>query len=761
MKALLSTIAAVLLASSATAIYLDSPITESHDSSLDMPIAPITTFTLPDTVATLTSYSDARPIDVDTIDGISTDTTVDASKRENGIVPLELVNDRLRKKIDQDLYRFKTINFDLAAATGIQPGGIGDSTAVSTTSPISQDNLSSVTPTSSVPRVLSANIVLPTFAIKITEDPNVSDIDTVISIASFINSLPESTRLAPIFGAADIARTNQQGIDTATGSVESLVAPTPMSDRNPAVSAIQRHQITLDEMDLLSILHIQNMASVFTSSAPVAASRGFKAQTSILSRGSDNPYVFAPPSLPVLSLPPSSLRPQPTGLINAPSRSWAAPEPRPMDTMYPALSQPGRQHKDMFTGVPPDPAIPGFIDAPVVTPATGTLAISSPRILATSRQPQKLQYPLPTILSMAPPQQQQMAVPPLLHSLAPPSALQLVIPSEMASVSLQTAPQQQMLTVLLRPTHAPTPAFESMLSINMLTSTPPINIPPAMLVDSSSQYNTPIIPFISNGSRLPVPTPQEKQSSSGKGDVNASGIASILQNVFHIPPSAITIDGKPVFNDGAVISGHKAGDSIIIVGGKGLINPKHNKGGDGDDDDDEDGDQDAESDTETTTHMLDVDRARNHRRVSSKTIHLDSNSKSSTDAVSGSDSDGSDGSDDGSDSDSDSNDSVESSSATSNSLLTTTTTSRTMSSGVSSSVESTTATSIKSSSSSATNVIPSPQAEQLSPSSSLPSSSASQLLPTPTSSSIKPVSESTTENESVNSLLSLAKLLSA
>ncbi|KAJ2878187.1 hypothetical protein FB639_003475, partial [Coemansia asiatica] len=48
--------------------------------------------------------------------------------------------------------------------------------------PAAEDRMQTTIPTSSEPRVISVNIVLPTFAIKITEDPNVLSVATVLSI---------------------------------------------------------------------------------------------------------------------------------------------------------------------------------------------------------------------------------------------------------------------------------------------------------------------------------------------------------------------------------------------------------------------------------------------------------------------------------------------------------------------------------------------------------------------------------------------------
>ncbi|KAJ2825459.1 hypothetical protein GGI24_003155 [Coemansia furcata] len=161
-----------------------------------------------------------------------------------------------------------------------------------------------------------------------------------------------------------------------------------------------------------------------------------------------------------------------------------------------------------------------------------------------------------------------------------------------------------MITVVMHPTSGPYPIPVSSYPFGM--SPPPMVPPPPFntrapapnllpsiedqpLSDTTSvnSQNTPIIPFITNGARKEVPTnTSDSQFKAKTGDVNAHGIVSVLQEVFHIPPSAISIDGTPI----AIANvGTKEGKGAVS-GGK---NNKH-----GDDDNDKDGDDDSDNDVQ-------------------------------------------------------------------------------------------------------------------------------------------------------------------
>ncbi|KAJ2588314.1 hypothetical protein IWW49_003049, partial [Coemansia sp. RSA 1797] len=114
--------------------------------------------------------------------------------------------------------------------------------------------------------------------------------------------------------------------------------------------------------------------------------------------------------------------------------------------------------------------------------------------------------------------------------------------------------------------------------------------------------NTPIIPFISDGTRQPTPTDDDE---SKNGVVNASGIASILQGMLHVPLDKITIDGKPVVLDNLGQIGNGGNVNVMVM------NPDKQKPGAPNDDDTGDNDDivdDDGPDAEPITHSLDVDR---------------------------------------------------------------------------------------------------------------------------------------------------------
>ncbi|KAJ2083142.1 hypothetical protein H4R24_001055 [Coemansia sp. RSA 988] len=139
-------------------------------------------------------------------------------------------------------------------------------------------------------------------------------------------------------------------------------------------------------------------------------------------------------------------------------------------------------------------------------------------------------------------------------------------------------------------------------------------------LDAIYPQNTPIIPFISDGVRQDVPS-QDSDEKGDKGSVNSSGIASILQNIFHVPPEKITIDGRPVLENGMNQLNHGGTIDVTVMdpgnfkGGvlqNNLV--KGSKGKDDDDDDDLLDDLDDDLDSEPVTHSLNVDRFRHRKK---------------------------------------------------------------------------------------------------------------------------------------------------
>ncbi|KAJ2804313.1 hypothetical protein H4R20_002558 [Coemansia guatemalensis] len=113
--------------------------------------------------------------------------------------------------------------------------------------------------------------------------------------------------------------------------------------------------------------------------------------------------------------------------------------------------------------------------------------------------------------------------------------------------------------------------------------------------------------------------PNEK---TDKGSVNANGIASILQNIFHVPPEKITIDGHPVLDNDMNRLNHGGSIDVMVMdpnNPKGsVLQGKFDKGSKGknDDDDDDDlmDDLDDDLDSEPVTHSLNVDRFRHRNK---------------------------------------------------------------------------------------------------------------------------------------------------
>ncbi|KAJ1729605.1 hypothetical protein LPJ61_003442 [Coemansia biformis] len=167
-------------------------------------------------------------------------------------------------------------------------------------------------------------------------------------------------------------------------------------------------------------------------------------------------------------------------------------------------------------------------------------------------------------------------------------------------------------------------------------------------------WPTPIIPFISNGVRKPSPsnTPPVPDNT---GAINVAGIASMLQDVFNVPPGKITIDGTPVAESDPGRLRHNGDVNVVIkdsagtrVGsGRGDV-AKGSKGHGGDDNDEDDDllNDGYDGESEFTTHSLDVDRV--------QVVATATSSGKSESPQESTDGDSDSGSGSGSDSDSDS-----------------------------------------------------------------------------------------------------------
>ncbi|KAJ2125675.1 hypothetical protein IW147_000735 [Coemansia sp. RSA 720] len=311
--------------------------------------------------------------------------------------------------------------------------------------------------------------------------------------------------------------------------------------------------------------------------------------------------------------------------------------------------------------VAPSPAI-----TPMPTPFVLPAALRN--LLAPQAIPESVSAPLITVIfhptyapmpmTMTMPMAMPLPLPALLSSVPIISPLPALAPSNpiISPLPISTAPNP--LLSLLSP---PLPTLEP-ISFNLASRKDALaNTPTSSAFEPIYPQNTPIIPFISDGTRQPTPTDEDE---SKKGAVNASGIASILQEMLHVPLEKITIDGKPVVLDdlGQVSNG---GNVNVMV-----MNPDNQKTGSGqnvgakgapNDDDilDDDG-----PDAEPTTHSLDVDRFKHrnhalghahvhaHARLQKSRLSSDDDTKPKP--SSNNDSDGSASDDSDSDDDSDS-----------------------------------------------------------------------------------------------------------
>ncbi|PIA19555.1 hypothetical protein COEREDRAFT_84194 [Coemansia reversa NRRL 1564] len=206
---------------------------------------------------------------------------------------------------------------------------------------------------------------------------------------------------------------------------------------------------------------------------------------------------------------------------------------------------------------------------------------------------------------------------PSVASVASPPPLELLSP--LPSVSILPTPKSILpetlsSLTLLSDSSPSTPIFESSRDISLVDNAAGDEI------DNVYPQNTPIIPFISNGVRQDVPL-QDSDEKTNKETANANGIASILQNIFHVPPEKITIDGRPVLDNYMNQLDHGGSIDVMVmdpgapIGS--IIQGKVDNGGKGKNDDDDDDlldDLDDNLDSEPVTHSLNVDRFRHRNR---------------------------------------------------------------------------------------------------------------------------------------------------
>ncbi|KAJ1895920.1 hypothetical protein LPJ66_004303 [Kickxella alabastrina] len=471
---------------------------------------------------------------------------------------------------------------------------------------------SQIIPTSSEPRVLSVNIILPTIAIRFTDDMNARNIITVLSvdpmfdvmaelapaidslatfaplpIADWATSAPtpsaKASKLLPIFSVADDTSVQRRGrmemlvpgmqttilIDEPDFS-QSLVTFT--FEKGPVTTNVQRHEITIDDFDLAGILRITKLAAMATKLLKQSSTY----TTSQLQLARTEPYTFERPTQTIPTFAPMPPLPPPT----------PAPTPTPTLAPVPAMPSfaPQLQHpRYPLSPVAPRPQValrPHYFSRPQVVPRP----FPAPR---SPVQPQQWSQPPPYSKEYLQAHSGQRGLGPLMFSQA--SSIIVFSDTEAAPtpVKAQNYPPQPLpvpqlnVAVDNRPNQLPS-GLESALvtlmhpnnlpQVNIVTSSSPYNVAlsasarhpvssitiradgndqPFNLQNNKGQLFTPIIPFISDGTTKDVPTPKPTHSKKPKDEINASGIASILQNVFHIPASAISIDGRPLLAESA------------------------------------------------------------------------------------------------------------------------------------------------------------------------------------------------------------------
>ncbi|KAJ1874740.1 hypothetical protein LPJ55_001213 [Coemansia sp. RSA 990] len=541
-------------------------------------------------------------------------------------------------------------------------------------------------PTSSEPRVLSVNIVLPTIAIHITDDQSALDAATVVSIEAATST---STQLkeVPIFREPE---------DTSMGDTNSILsidshpvssavrlpgnsATSPhviWSDEFPSVAAQERHKVTIDDGDIFSVLYMSNIRSqnaeptlistppsvpqalaalvspsstapVFTGSQPPAALFPLPSATAKMAHipildslslvvseqlvqdklpSAVSGGVVLNPSVPTSSAQPLQLSLPPSGIIEA---SIPTPMPQLLPPVHqPVATLPGASMEIANLGIastelyslPAPSGAAQLVSAPVITlvlhPKFAAMPMTiQPPDLATLALPRPAAPPIPPPPSASlPPPQPPIPVPPPPSASLPPPQLPTPVPPP---PSAQLPPLQP--SALVTPPPSPSlPSLQPSFGLPTRASTNTkmdlvlANTQANSVLDPIYPQYTPIIPFITNGMRQPTPT-QDDPEETKKGMVNADGIASVLQDVFHVPADKIMIDGKPVAANDLNKLGSGGSISVMVMD-PAETNKSKNKAPKDDDDDDLLDDIDDDSDSETITHSLNVDRFKHRKR---------------------------------------------------------------------------------------------------------------------------------------------------
>ncbi|KAJ2847965.1 hypothetical protein IWW36_003573 [Coemansia brasiliensis] len=533
-------------------------------------------------------------------------------------------------------------------------------------------------PTSSEPRVLSVNIVLPTIAIHITDDQSAQDAATVISIEA-ATSTATQLKEVPIFRepedtslevTSSILSIDSHPVSSAVRLTSNSASGSHVvwSDNEfPSVAGQERRKVTIDDGDIFSVLYMSNIRSqnaeptlqstppsvplaltatvspsstapVFTGSQPPAALFPLPSATAKISHipvsGSLSfvmpeqqavqdklPFAISGgvalnPSMQTSSAQPLQPSVPPSGGIEA-----GIPTPMPQllsPVQQPVATLPGLSLEAANLGIVPTGSL--SMQYSISAPSGAAQLVSAPEItvvlhptfaampmtaqlsdlvtpLALPRTP-ALPVPPPPSISLPPPQPPTPVSPPPLASLppqpptpVPPSPPSAALPLPQPSFGL------------------PTWASSTSTKMDLVLANTQVN---SVLDPIYPQY-TPIIPFITNGMRQPTPT-QEDSEETKKGMVNADGIASVLQDVFHVPADKIMIDGKPVAANDLNKLGSGGSISVMVMDPTETKKNKNKSPANDDDDDDLFEDIDDDSDSEPVTHSLNVDRFKHRKR---------------------------------------------------------------------------------------------------------------------------------------------------
>ncbi|KAJ1819267.1 hypothetical protein LPJ75_001228 [Coemansia sp. RSA 2598] len=274
------------------------------------------------------------------------------------------------------------------------------------------------------------------------------------------------------------------------------------------------------------------------------------------------PSHTGPPVQPTLQPPPPSHTGppvQPTPQPPPPSHSGPpfhiSQQPPAPSTRLPTPPQPP-------TGPSKSDGLPEYLRPPQLFPWSNVLPMDASQAQAPVPQPLPLPVPQASDSIGSLPGAPQAA-----SEIDPALVFQIPTAARPSAIPISSSPFNIM------------PPVNTRASPPTLVSLPQDSVAPLIMQDTNTVIYTPIIPFITDGTRRETPTPNAIPVNDAKGGINASGIASILQDVFHIPPSAISIDGKPLAAGGS---------------GSGRMDGKK----DGDSDSDDDGDNDGNSDDE-------------------------------------------------------------------------------------------------------------------------------------------------------------------